>query len=149
MKYIFIVVCVLIGSGCQVNPTKPDESRMFNVDGKWIEITEELQNELRANWSKGVEPIVVKTRIPSRKDTLYILDMISIQEVITGDGKCKNYEIDEIDTTNLSELSEEDRKYPVGRVDETWNISICGKTSRYRVLEIADERGISSYKLMP
>lgn len=149
MKYALLWVSIFLVTGCQINSFVPDKSRMFNINGKWVEITEELQKDLRSNWSKGVEPVVIKTGIPAREDVLYILDSIAIQEVITGDDKCKNYEMLSITKTDRNQLSEEDKKYPVGRLDETWRVSMCGHISRYRVFEIDDERGISSYKLRP
>ncbi|MDH5389188.1 MAG: hypothetical protein OEY06_12175 [Gammaproteobacteria bacterium] len=145
MRIIVTILLTLTLSGCiSASKTMVREENVFYLNGKTIELSNELLSEFRASWN-GDSPIDVTNKILKASDIQWILDYISINERLSPE-ECKTLHIIKTRKFGKNEPQINEQNIISGLFDYAWDIDACGSEHTYRIV---NKKGESDFLVYP
>lgn len=141
-RHLGLFIVLVSVSACAQQPTRAENT--FFINGKTIEVTPDLQRQLRASWiDSGAGPF--KTMLPLA-DARWVRDFISISELIRK-PQCKQLKLLTTAKRDNKEDIYQGQVLRSGAFDEQWAIDACGETHIYRVFNEVGSQELSIYEM--
>ncbi len=145
IKHLTFLSIFLIFGCASTSEPEANNSNTFNLNGQNITLSEEVLTELRNKWELSKTPIVVSTQL-TQADIQWSMDYISVMELVNSQG-CESLEI--LESRNFENAIDTDNtgaNMIPGKFDHVWEVQVCAKQRKYRII---NEKGDSSFTVYP
>lgn len=141
MKLLLIIACITVSLPVFASR----ESNTFNLNGREIEVSDELLEKIRSRINAEDVEIITST-LMDKDDVRWALDYISLGELIYSKG-CESLKL--LNTRKFDSKVDVDKygsHIVPGVFDYVWEVKVCEKQHNYRVV---NEKGDSSFTVYP